>query len=95
MLRKILPHSAIIISMMYLVFFCIDKVNSAMAFINNGLTKGLLLVLCAVSVINALMIIADDRKKTRLRQRQARQREAARREQPRTDYARQDYRRYR
>ena len=45
MLRKILPHAAIILSMMYFVFFCIDRVNSAMAFINNDITKWLLVIL--------------------------------------------------
>ena len=70
MLRKLLPHAAIILSGMYLVFFLIDRVNSAMAFINNGITKRLLLILCVISTINAIWLIRDDRK--RLRQQQAR-----------------------
>lgn len=78
MLRKILPHAAIVISGMYLVFFLIDRVNSAMAFINNEITKRLLLVLCAISVVNAIYLIRDDRR--RVRQQQARA-EAARRRQ--------------
>lgn len=78
MLRKILPHCAIIISAMYLVFFCIDRVNTAMAFINNDMTKVLLLILCVISVINAVLLIADDRKRVRLRrQQEVRQRAAA------------------
>ena len=103
--RKILPHAAIILSAMYLVFFCIDRVNTAMAFINNDMTKILLLVLCLVSVVNALLLIKDERKKTRLAQQQARQRAAARQQTqrpqprpvPRSDYDRRDYdpRRYR
>ena len=72
MLRKIMPHIAIIISGMYVVFFCIDKVNSAMAFINNNITKGLLLVLCIVTVFNAALLIHDSR--ASLRRRQQRQR---------------------
>ena len=67
MLRKILPHGAIIISLMYFVFFFIDRVNSAMAFINNGMTKALLFVLCLITIANALLLIADDRKRTRAR----------------------------
>ena len=70
MLRKLLPHAAIILSGMYLVFFLIDRVNGAMSFINNAITKRLLLILCAISVINAIYLIRDDRK--RLRQQQAR-----------------------
>ena len=88
MLRKILPHAAIILSGMYLVFFLIDRVNSAMAFINNEITKHLLLVLCAISVLNAIFLIYDQRHRirqqqaraeaARRRQREARQREARR-----------------
>ena len=73
MLRKILPHGAIIISLMYFVFFFIDRVNTAMAFINNGMTKTLLFILCVISIINAVLMIADDRKRARARRRQNRQ----------------------
>lgn len=63
MLKKLLAHAAIILSAMYVVFFHIDCVNSAMAFIDNPITKTLLYVLAAVSVINAAFLIHDDRKK--------------------------------
>ncbi|MBQ1255865.1 MAG: hypothetical protein IIW08_08710 [Clostridia bacterium] len=63
MFRKILPHAAIILSAMYVVFFHIDCVNSAMAFIDNGITKALLYALCILSVVNAIIIISDDRRK--------------------------------
>lgn len=63
MFRKIFPHAAIILSAMYVVFFHIDRVNSAMGFINNDITKVLLYVLCALSVINSIVIIRDDRKR--------------------------------
>lgn len=100
MLRKILPHAAIIISMMYFVFFFIDRVNSAMAFINNGMTKGLLFILCIITIINALMLIADDRRRTRARRRSVSQRSSqpCREEQPHYSDAyaseRRSYRRY-
>lgn len=68
MLRKFLPHAAIIISVMYFVFFCIDRVNSAMNFIDNDITKGLLVALGVISVINACFLIRDNRKKERRRQ---------------------------
>lgn len=87
MLRKLLPHAAIILSAMYLVFFLIDRVNKAMAFINNEITKHLLLVLCAIAVIEALWLIRDERRK--VRQSQARAVEARRRQQERQrDYDR-------
>ncbi|MBR3927419.1 MAG: hypothetical protein IKJ65_00295 [Clostridia bacterium] len=63
MFRKILPHAAIILSVMYVVFFHIDRVNSAMAFIDNDITKVLLYALCVVSLINAAVLIKDDRRK--------------------------------
>ena len=63
MLRKILPHAAIILSMMYFVFFCIDRVNSAMAFINNDITKGLLVILGVISIYDAVLLIVEDQKR--------------------------------
>lgn len=52
-LLRLLPHVAMLICNMYVVFFLIDRVNPAMNFIDNGLTKGLLLILCAVALYNA------------------------------------------
>ena len=65
MFRRIFPHAAIILSAMYVVFYHIDRVNSIMAFIDNNITKALLYALCILSVINAVVIIRDDRKKRR------------------------------
>ena len=105
MLRKILPHAAIIISAMYFLFYAIDGVNSAMAFINNDITKFLLLILCIISVVNAVLIVSDDRKRTRSRRQEARrhpapvrpnapqQRPVQRREYDRYARPEQDYRR--
>ena len=73
MLRKVLPHAAIIISVVYFVFFFIDRVNSAMAFIDNDMTKVLLFVLGVISILDAFLIIADDRRRTRLRQKKLEQ----------------------
>ena len=52
-LRLLLPHAAILICNMYIVFFLIDRVNKAMNFIDNGLTKGLLVALCLIGLWNA------------------------------------------
>lgn len=54
-LRGMLPHGAILIANMYIVFFLIDRVNTAMNFIDNGLTKGLLLAMCAFVLLDALL----------------------------------------
>ena len=72
MLRKLLPHAAIVISAMYFVFFFIDRVNSAMAFINNDITKGLLFALCVISILNSIRLISIDRRTERARQRRRR-----------------------
>ena len=66
MLKRLIPHAVIIISAMYVVFFLIDRVNASMAFINNPITKGLLLVLCALATFNAVTLIRSDRRRTRL-----------------------------
>ena len=76
MLRKLLPHAAIIISLMYFVFFMIDRVNSAMAFIDNDITKVLIFALGVISIWNALILIREDRARERKRQQMLRQRRA-------------------
>ena len=76
MFRKLLPHAAIIISLMYFVFFFIDRVNSAMGFIDNGITKALLFALCVITIINSIFLIRDDRSRERRRQKAIRQRRA-------------------
>lgn len=56
-IRKLAPHGAILIANMYFILFGIDRVNTAMNFINNGYTKGLLVVMilcfaaCAVRLL--------------------------------------------
>lgn len=79
MLRKILPHAAIILSAMYFVFFGIDRVNTAMCFIDNEITKVLLVVLGVISVINSCVIIRDDRVRERKRQAKLRRMQEAQR----------------
>ncbi len=73
MLRKLLPHVSIIISVMYFVFYFIDRVNPSMAFINNKITKGLLFALCVITIFNAICMIRDNRIRERQRQQRLRQ----------------------
>lgn len=61
-LRDILPHGAIILSLMMIVFYILDQFNDAMAFINNRITKSLLIILSLVSIINAINLIAYHRR---------------------------------
>lgn len=51
-IRPMLPHAAIVLANAYLVFFLIDRVNTAMNFIDNNLTKGMLLAMCVLAVVN-------------------------------------------
>ena len=76
MLRKLLPHAAIILSLMYFVFFSIDRVNSAMAFIDNDITKVLLVLLGMISIWSSLTLIREDRARERKRRQLLRQRRA-------------------
>ena len=55
--KRMLPHVAILVCNMYIVFYLIDRVNTAMNFIDNGLTKGLLLILCIAGAYNAWTLI--------------------------------------
>ena len=61
-LRDVLPHGAIILSLMMIVFYILDQFNDAMAFINTRITKSLLLILSIVSIINAVNLIAYHRR---------------------------------
>ena len=63
MLRKIVPHATIILAVMMLVFFCIDRVNPAMAFINNDITKWLLCLFSVCAVGTSVILIANDRRR--------------------------------
>ena len=57
-IERLMPHAAILICNMYVVFFLIDRVNPAMNFIDNRLTKGLLLAMCAAALVNARVLLA-------------------------------------
>ncbi|MDD3243735.1 MAG: hypothetical protein PHD32_08440 [Eubacteriales bacterium] len=65
MLRKIIPHATIILATMMLVFFCIDRVNTAMAFINNDITKWLLCLFSICAIATSVYLIASDRRRRR------------------------------
>jgi|LSQX01.1.fsa_nt_gb uncharacterized integral membrane protein len=53
----LLPHLAIILSVMLMVFLIIDSVNSAMNFINNTQTKLILWILSISSIINGIALV--------------------------------------
>ena len=47
----LLPHLTIILSVMILTFFVIDRFNEAMAFLNNDITKILTALLALLALI--------------------------------------------
>ena len=61
-MSKIMPHLVIIISCMLLVFLIIDHFNTAMNFINNDLTKGLMTAQSVLAVLCCIMLIARQRR---------------------------------
>lgn len=64
-MKNIASHAAIILSLFYAVLFVIDRINHSMMFIDNEITKGLLLLLVLVSVINSCVLISQERKQAR------------------------------
>ena len=49
----LLPHVNIALSICFIVFFVVDRLNRAMAFINNDITKGMLLVYAFTVMLSA------------------------------------------
>lgn len=52
---RLLPHLVIILSVMILTFFVIDRFNEAMAFLNNDITKCLAALLALLSLILSVL----------------------------------------
>ena len=73
MIRKLLPHVGIILALMFITFFIVDKFNGAMNFIGNDISKGLLLVFSLVSIGNSCLLIHQNRKAARRRAERATQ----------------------
>lgn len=62
---KILSHINIILSGMFLVFFSIDRVNSAMDFLGNNISKWLLFCFSISAMMLAIIELIIIRKKER------------------------------
>lgn len=79
MLKRILPHISLVLGNMYIVFFLIDRVNTAMQFIDNNITKWLLLIFAIISAINSIYLIREERRRIAAEERRriARERERA------------------
>lgn len=62
-LAGLLPHICLILSLMMLTFVITDRYNRAMAFINNDITKSLLLVLAILVIAQSVLLIRVNRKR--------------------------------
>lgn len=58
-MKKLLAHLDVVLSGMILVLLAIDRVNSAMQFIDNHITKGLLFALCAATLVSGVVLMAQ------------------------------------
>ena len=76
---RFLPHMTVILSLMTLTFFCIDRVNTAMAFMTSEMSRWLFAILAVCSILCACMLIAaqwkDDARRARREARHRGQRE--------------------
>ncbi len=63
MLKKLLPHICLILSLMMLTFFVVDIFNPGMNFVGNDIFKALLLIYgVATAVLSGLLIVYHHRK---------------------------------
>ena len=63
-LRSVLPHIIIILSGIFLVFMILDYYNPTMNFVNNNIKMKLFLAFCVLSIVNSVLTIIANRKKT-------------------------------
>ena len=56
-IKRILPHLTIILAFMTLTFFCIDRVNSAMAFMTSEMSKWLFMALALLAILTSILAI--------------------------------------
>ena len=80
LVKKLLPHVAIVISGMLIVFFVIDRVNKPMGFMTDEFHKRITFVLALLAIYFAVQLIAlqrrAERAEYRRRLREAQQRRA-------------------
>lgn len=62
-MKRLIGHVNVILSGMVLTLLLIDRVNSAMQFIDNPLTKGLLFGLCGAALLSGILLQASRRPK--------------------------------
>lgn len=53
-LCKAAPHALVILCLMFLVFLILDEFNPMMNFVDNGISRALLGILCVLGVCSAV-----------------------------------------
>ncbi len=64
-LLGLVPHVLIVLSVMMITFVVTDYFNRSMAFVNNGITKGLMVVMAALAIVESVYVIYRMRKDMR------------------------------
>ena len=62
MMKKIIPHFCIILSLMMVTFFILDIFNPGMNFVGNEIFKILLLIYGIATIVSSAFLIACNRK---------------------------------
>ena len=57
-LPKLIAHACIVLVLVLLTLLIFDFINPSMDFINNPLAKGMIAVLCLLSVSEAALLLA-------------------------------------
>lgn len=68
-IHELLCHATIVLAGMFLVFFCIDRVNSAMGFIDSEISKWVLLLFCLCALTSSILSVCLLRSGLRTRHR--------------------------
>lgn len=67
-LKRLLPHATLILSLMVLTFFVIDRFNEYMAFMSSELSKWVIAGLALCALLTALRLILLDQAEPRSRE---------------------------
>ena len=58
-MKRFIPHLTIVLSVMTLIFFCIDRVNEIMAFMTSEMSKYLFALLAVCAIITSICLIHE------------------------------------
>ena len=59
-IKRALPHATIVLSLMTLTFFAIDRVNTGMAFMTSELSKWVFMLLAVCALVTAVLLIGQN-----------------------------------